>query len=50
MVESMDIKEPASMAEQSPAVLAEFLSKMQAKTFLNMTAMELEDIRIPGVL
>lgn len=48
MVESMDIKEPTSIAEQPPAVLAEFLSKLQAKTFSKLTAVELEDIRIPG--
>ena len=50
MVESIDVKEQSSVDQQSPAALAEFLARMQAKTFSKMTVMELEDIRIPGVL
>ncbi|THG92932.1 hypothetical protein EW145_g8531, partial [Phellinidium pouzarii] len=47
LVEGIDTKEPSSITAQPPAVLAEYLSAMQAKAFSNMSTMELEDIRIP---
>lgn len=37
-----------SLAAQSPAGLSDFLAAKQAKTFQKMTAMELDDVRIPG--
>lgn len=49
MVEILEVKQQqASIAEQPPAALSDFLSRMQAKTYPKLTAMELEDIRIPG--
>jgi len=37
-----------SLAAQSPTGLSDFLVAKQAKTFSKMTAMELDDVRIPG--
>lgn len=47
-MESKEPVEPMSIAAQSPAMLAEYLSSKQAKTFSKMTAIELEDMQIPG--
>lgn len=47
---SGETSEPASIAAQPPALLAEYLSKLQAKSFSKLTAVELDDIRIPGKL
>ena len=40
---------PPSVASQSPALLADYISSMQAKTFSKMSAIELADIQIPGL-
>lgn len=45
--ESNDVP-PPSVAAQSPAILADYLSGMQARTFSKMSAIELADIQIPG--
>ncbi|KAG6866079.1 hypothetical protein C0991_008831 [Blastosporella zonata] len=37
-----------SVAAQSPAQLSDFLASKQAKVFSNVTALELEDLRIPA--
>lgn len=44
----MDVIEPASIAAQSPLMLLDYLSSMQAKTFSTMSAIELGDMQIPG--
>jgi hypothetical protein len=41
-------REPISITAQPPQVLAEYLSSMQAKTFLTMSRIELEDMQITG--
>ncbi|KAI5123282.1 hypothetical protein M0805_009303 [Coniferiporia weirii] len=47
LVEGIETTEPSSIAAQPPHLLAEYLSKMQARTFSKSSVMELEDIRIP---
>ncbi len=39
-----------SIATQPPVMLSDYLSSMQAKTFSNMSGIELNDIQIPGTL
>ncbi|KAH8117531.1 U3-containing 90S pre-ribosomal complex subunit-domain containing protein [Phellopilus nigrolimitatus] len=47
LVEGIDANEPISVAARPPALLAEYLSEKQAKSFSKLSAIELEDIRIP---
>ncbi|TDL27525.1 hypothetical protein BD410DRAFT_713917 [Rickenella mellea] len=47
IVNELASTEPASIAAQPPSEIAVYLSTMQAKTFSKMSAMELDDIRIP---
>ena len=37
------------MAAQSPHDLSAYLASMQAKSFPKLSALELEDLRIPGM-
>jgi len=48
LAESSDIVEPDSITAQSPVALQAYLASMQAKTFSTMSALELDDIQIPG--
>jgi hypothetical protein len=48
LAESLDTVEPASITAQSPAALQSYLSAKQARTFSTMSALELEDMQIPG--
>ena len=40
--------EAPSIVAQQPAMLVDYLSSMQAKTFSKMSGIELADIQIPG--
>jgi len=46
LVEAADFVEH-SIADQSPHDLAQYISSMQARTFTNMSTIELEDMQIP---
>ncbi|KAG6885069.1 hypothetical protein C0993_006148 [Termitomyces sp. T159_Od127] len=46
LAETVEVIQP-SAADQSPVQLSEFLASHQAKVFPDMTALELEDMRIP---
>lgn len=48
VAESLEIIQPPSIAAQPPAMLVDYLSSMQAKTFSKMSGIELTDIQIPG--
>lgn len=48
LVEGLDSIEPQSIAAQPREIQAQYLAKMHAKSFSKLSAMELEDIRIPG--
>ena len=48
LLETTFVPEPESIAAQSPTLLADYLAKYQMKTFSKLSAVELEDIRIPG--
>ncbi|KAG6891034.1 hypothetical protein C0992_010696 [Termitomyces sp. T32_za158] len=47
LAETVEVIQP-SAADQSPVQLSEFLASYQVKVFPNMTALELEDMRIPA--
>jgi protein CMS1 len=47
LVETVDAIEPTSIAAQSPVMLADYLSSMQAKTFSTLSPIELGDMQIP---
>lgn len=49
MAEALEPVEPVSVAAQPPAVLADYINSMQAKTFNEMSDIELADVQIPGV-
>jgi protein CMS1 len=49
LAESSDIVEPDSITAQSPMALQAYLASMQAKTFSTMSALELDDMQIPGM-
>jgi len=49
LAESSDIMEPGSITAQSPVALQAYLTSMQAKTFSTMSALELDDMQIPGM-
>ena len=46
--ESSQLLETELAAAQSPTLLADYLAKYQTKTYSKLSAVELEDIRIPG--
>lgn len=50
LAETSDIVEPESITAQSPVPLQEYLASKQAKTFSTMSVLELDDMRIPGML
>ncbi|KZT11479.1 uncharacterized protein LAESUDRAFT_642058 [Laetiporus sulphureus 93-53] len=47
LAESLNPVETPSVAAQSPMLLADYLSSMQAKAFSKMTSIELSDVQIP---
>ncbi|KAI0685488.1 U3-containing 90S pre-ribosomal complex subunit-domain containing protein [Cytidiella melzeri] len=47
LAESLGTIEPPSIVAQPPAMLVDYLSSMQAKTFAKMSGIELADIQIP---
>ncbi|KAI0262916.1 U3-containing 90S pre-ribosomal complex subunit-domain containing protein [Gloeopeniophorella convolvens] len=47
LAEAKESDDTSSVAVQTPAVLSEYLSAMQAKTFTRMSAIELQDKQIP---
>ncbi|KAI8998835.1 U3-containing 90S pre-ribosomal complex subunit-domain containing protein [Trametes punicea] len=47
LAETVEPAELPSVASQPPAMLADYLSSMQAKTFNDMSEIELADMRIP---
>lgn len=47
VAESAEPLEVTSVAAQTPVLLADYLSSMQAKTFSKMSGIELTDIQIP---
>lgn len=48
LAETTGSKEPQSVATNAPAALEQYLAEMQAKTFSDLSAIELDDRRIPG--
>lgn len=48
LTEASEPGDRPSLASQSPAVMSEYLSAMQAKSFLKMSALELQDRQIQG--
>lgn len=48
LAETLEIVQPPTVAAQSPSMLVDYLSSMQAKTFSKMSGVELMDIQIPG--
>lgn len=49
LVETTEAVEPSSITAQTPAVLADYLVSKQAKTYSKLSALELGDLRIPGL-
>ncbi|KAL7283219.1 hypothetical protein ACG7TL_002646 [Trametes sanguinea] len=47
LAETVEPVEPPSIAAQPPVMLADYLSTMQAKTFSDMSGIELADMHIP---
>ncbi|OSD02859.1 hypothetical protein PYCCODRAFT_1366981 [Trametes coccinea BRFM310] len=47
LAETVEPVEPPSIAAQPPVMLADYLSTMQAKTFSDMSGIELADMQIP---
>ncbi|KAI9064212.1 hypothetical protein FKP32DRAFT_609975 [Trametes sanguinea] len=47
LAETVEPAEPPSIAAQPPVLLADYLSTMQAKTFSDMSGIELADMQIP---
>ncbi|KAI0362670.1 hypothetical protein OH77DRAFT_1515859 [Trametes cingulata] len=47
LAETVEPVEPPSIAAQPPVMLADYLSSMQAKTFNEMSGIELADVQIP---
>jgi protein CMS1 len=48
LAETSDVVEPDSITAQSPVALQAYLASKQAKTFSTMSALEMEDLQIPG--
>ena len=48
LAETLPSVEAPSIVAQQPAMLVDYLSSMQAKTFSKMSGIELADIQIPG--
>jgi hypothetical protein len=46
--ETTDSGDLSSVALRSPAMISEYLSTMQSKSFSKMSALELQDRHIPG--
>ncbi|KAH9854043.1 U3-containing 90S pre-ribosomal complex subunit-domain containing protein [Lenzites betulinus] len=47
LAETLEPIEPPSIAAQPPVLLADYMSSMQAKTFNEMSGIELADVQIP---
>ncbi|OJT08856.1 Protein cms1 [Trametes pubescens] len=47
LAETLEPVEPVSIAAQPPAMLADYINSMQAKTFNEMSDIELADVQIP---
>jgi len=48
LVESIEVVE-GSITAQAPTELADYLASMQSKTFTKLSAIEMDDLRIPGM-
>jgi len=47
LAETLDVVEPDSITAQPPVALQDYLTSKQARTFSTMSALELDDMRIP---
>ena len=48
LAETLDVVEPDSITAQPPVALQDYPTSKQARTFSTMSALELDDMRIPG--
>lgn len=44
----MEPVEPPSVSAQPPALLADYITSIQARTFSKLSGIELSDVQIPG--